>query len=97
MNSKEKKAYKRDKEKALAKKEKENEAKKKSDPFYEYRCELDLDGKQVLEEMKDPLADATEYASHLINLDITIPKVAFQAFKALVNLYIAKGNFFLQF
>lgn len=62
MNSKEKKAYKRDKEKAAAKKEKELEALKKADPFYEYRLKLDLDGKEYLESLTNPLKEADNYA-----------------------------------
>ncbi|KRX05311.1 hypothetical protein PPERSA_00612 [Pseudocohnilembus persalinus] len=90
MNSKEKKAYKRDKEKAQAKKMKEVEEKKKKDPFYEQRQKLDLDGVEYLEKLTEPLEEANHFAEKIINVDITQPRLADSAYSALIDLQIAR-------
>lgn len=84
MSQSERKKYKKQKEK-----EEEERAK---DPSQELRKKLDLDGKEYLEKLKDPVEEANNFAKKLIEINIQNSKLAFFAETNLIDFYIKSSK-----
>ena len=80
MNAQERKKYKKDKE-----------AKERvEDPIRE---KLDLDGKEYLANLKNPIEEAVSFAKRLLNEDIKDLHLRIQAFSRISNLFVKQGYF----
>eukprot|EP00330_Aristerostoma_sp_ATCC50986_P007637 CAMPEP_0114601936 /NCGR_PEP_ID=MMETSP0125-20121206/24551_1 /TAXON_ID=485358 ORGANISM="Aristerostoma sp., Strain ATCC 50986" /NCGR_SAMPLE_ID=MMETSP0125 /ASSEMBLY_ACC=CAM_ASM_000245 /LENGTH=180 /DNA_ID=CAMNT_0001811655 /DNA_START=743 /DNA_END=1285 /DNA_ORIENTATION=- len=82
MNSKERRNYKKKKE----------AQEKEEDPIKE---KLDFNGKKLIAELKDPLAEATSFAKKLLDVQVTNPKWRTRGFSTLVRLYVRKNKLLL--